>query len=321
MRLDVLREGQSVGVADPAARKMQGGITVAWCTLDAAGAGAEGGGVGGERTGFLKVSPHQVVHHIGREGFDGHGASSQRGARKENSRWTCRQAAAACAGSRYSGEGEWGGSAGVQSVRRPGVRVWRQLDAARQVRLVRASPRLSGLRRGSPAKRRPPPPTRSVPRLNSPRIHARPPAEPRRRCRPPALAMARINLPPLTRGLLASLLVGTLLNFVLRPVPGWMQKVETPLTSAGHGVPYLAIVPGVSVVYPWVFALATVIEQNVLGLVVTGLTLFYGGRYLERAWGSTEFSKFILFVAVIPNTLSFLLYIFAYLISKNAAAL
>jgi len=136
-----------------------------------------------------------------------------------------------------------------------------------------------------------------------------------------SVAMARINLPPLTRSLLAAVVVCTLLNFVLRPQTSLVEKVEQPFTSVGNGVPYLAIVPGVSVVYPWVFALATVVEQNVLGLVVTGLAVFYGGRYLERAWGSTEFSKFILFVAVIPNLLSFLLYILGYLLSKNPATL
>jgi len=133
--------------------------------------------------------------------------------------------------------------------------------------------------------------------------------------------MARINLPPLTRSLLASLVVSTLLNFALRPVSSWSERAAKPLTSVGNGVPYLAIVPGVSVVYPWVFLLATVVEQNVLGLVITGLAIFYGGRYLERAWGSTEFTKFILFVSMVPNLLSFLLYIVAYVLSKNTAAL
>lgn len=133
--------------------------------------------------------------------------------------------------------------------------------------------------------------------------------------------MARINLPPLTRSLLASVLVFTLLNFILRPQSNWVDKVEKPLLSVGNGVPYLAIIPGVSVIYPWVFLLATVVEQNVLGLVVTGLAVFYGGRYLERAWGSSEFSKFILFVAMVPNLLTFLLYVFAYLLSKNTSTL
>ncbi|CAI6255249.1 unnamed protein product [Periconia digitata] len=133
--------------------------------------------------------------------------------------------------------------------------------------------------------------------------------------------MARINLPPLTRSLLASLVLFTLLNFALRPTPDWREKAEKPFVSVGNGVPYLSIVPGVSIIYPWVFLLATVVEQNVFGLIITGLTIFYGGRYLERAWGSTEFTKFVLFVAMIPNLLSFLLYAFGYLLSKNEAAL
>jgi membrane associated rhomboid family serine protease len=133
--------------------------------------------------------------------------------------------------------------------------------------------------------------------------------------------MARINLPPLTRSLLAAVVVFTLLNFALRPQSNWVEKVEKPLIGVGNGVPYLTIVPGQSVIYPWVFALATVVEQNVLGLIITGLTVFYGGRYLERAWGSQEFTKFIMFVAIIPNILSFVLYIAGYLITGSSAAL
>lgn len=133
--------------------------------------------------------------------------------------------------------------------------------------------------------------------------------------------MARINLPPLTRSLLAGLVVFTLLNFALRPHSNWVEKVEQPLIGVGNGVPYLTIVPNKAIIYPWVFALATVVEQNVLGLVTTGLTIFYGGRYLERAWGSQEFTKFILFVAVIPNLLSFFLYMMDYLITSSGAAL
>jgi len=133
--------------------------------------------------------------------------------------------------------------------------------------------------------------------------------------------MARINLPPLTRSLLAALVVFTLLNFALRPHSNWVEKVEKPLIGVGNGVPYLTIVPGRSIIYPWVFALATVVEQNVLGLVITGLTIFYGGRYLERAWGQQEFTKFVLFVAMIPNILSFILYLIGYLITSKTVPL
>ena len=135
------------------------------------------------------------------------------------------------------------------------------------------------------------------------------------------VAMARINLPPITRGLLAATVFFTLLNFVLRPNSDWVEKVEQPLVGVGNGVPYLTIVPGKSIIYPWVFALATVVEQNLAGLIINGATLFYGGRYLERAWGEKEFAKFILFVAMVPNLLSFLLYLAGYVITSKTVPL
>lgn len=53
VRLDVARKRQSLGVSDPAAREMQGSIAIA---------------------GFLEIAPDEVVDHIGRQRFDGHGA-------------------------------------------------------------------------------------------------------------------------------------------------------------------------------------------------------------------------------------------------------
>jgi hypothetical protein len=129
--------------------------------------------------------------------------------------------------------------------------------------------------------------------------------------------MARINLPPLTRSLLVAVIVFTLSHIIVRPQTTLLEKVEKPVIGVGDGAPYLTIIPGRSIIYPWVFLLATAVEQNLVGLVVTGITIFYGGRYLERAWGSTEFTKFILFVSMIPNILSFLLYIVGYVLTKN----
>ncbi|KAL5119013.1 hypothetical protein ACEQ8H_003142 [Pleosporales sp. CAS-2024a] len=133
--------------------------------------------------------------------------------------------------------------------------------------------------------------------------------------------MARLSLPPLTRSLLAGLVVFTLLNVALRPNAGWADKSQKTLVGVGHGVPFLAIVPARSLVYPWVFALAAAVEQNLLGLATTGLAVFYGGRYLERAWGSHDFAKFLVVVAMVPNMLTFLLYVLAYLATRSDAAI
>lgn len=37
--------------------------------------------------------------------------------------------------------------------------------------------------------------------------------------------------------------------------------------------------------------------------------MFYGGKYLERAWGSREFGKFILVLALASNLSMVLLYL------------
>ena len=45
----------------------------------------------------------------------------------------------------------------------------------------------------------------------------------------------------------------------------------------------------------------TFVEQNIFTVLLNPATIFYGGKYLERAWGSREFSKFIVTVTLIPN--------------------
>lgn len=119
----------------------------------------------------------------------------------------------------------------------------------------------------------------------------------------------RINIPPLTRSLLVGLLTLTLLNASLR------YRQWTPTIDTGTGpkwatinVPYLTIVPASSLFYPYVYLTSALIEQNIISFAASALTIFYGGRYLERAWGGSEFAKFVLTVTVIPNMLSFVIY-------------
>jgi membrane associated rhomboid family serine protease len=129
--------------------------------------------------------------------------------------------------------------------------------------------------------------------------------------------MARVNLPPLTRSLLITLISFTLLNAIIQPE----YTAIGPFTRKGNGSPYLSIVPRWSWKYPWTVVTASFVEQNVFGLLVSGLTLFYGGRYLERAWSSAEYAKFILIVGVVPNILCFLVYIVFFEISGSGKAL
>ncbi|KAJ5570566.1 uncharacterized protein N7459_009996 [Penicillium hispanicum] len=108
----------------------------------------------------------------------------------------------------------------------------------------------------------------------------------------------RVNIPPATRICLVSLLALSLLYNIAR----WRQ-LDT--TAGGVHVtpiiPYLTLVPSLVLYYPWTLVSATLVEQNIFTVLLNAATIFYGGKYLERAWGSREFSKFFAVVAVFPN--------------------
>lgn len=107
----------------------------------------------------------------------------------------------------------------------------------------------------------------------------------------------RLNIPPITRILLIALLSQSILSFAIR-YRQWSEESDIV-------VPYLSLVPQLSLVYPWTFLTTTLVENNVFTLGISGATLFYGGRYLERAWTSKEFAKFLVIVALVPNVLTF----------------
>ncbi|KAI9804801.1 MAG: hypothetical protein M1825_001169 [Sarcosagium campestre] len=113
----------------------------------------------------------------------------------------------------------------------------------------------------------------------------------------------RINIPPLTRILLVVLLGFSILSTAIRYTPG-----------SDKSVPYLTIVPQLSLFYPWVLLTATFVELNVFTLSIAAATIFYGGKYLERAWSSAEFAKFVLIVCVIPNLLTWTTFLIFYAI-------
>ena len=89
------------------------------------------------------------------------------------------------------------------------------------------------------------------------------------------------------------------------------------MISAIDSTGFLALIPQWSLFYPWVYFTATFAEQNVLTLLVAGATILFGGRYLERAWGSKEFGKFVLLVTLLPNFVASLLYVFWFVITRE----
>ncbi|RAL09638.1 rhomboid family protein [Aspergillus homomorphus CBS 101889] len=126
----------------------------------------------------------------------------------------------------------------------------------------------------------------------------------------------RVNLPPATRICLVSLLTLSLLYNIAR----WRQIDTTGGTpTVTPIVPYLTLVPSYIIYYPWTLVTATFVEQNIFTVLLNAATLFYGGKYLERAWGSREFAKFILTIAVLPNVIIVPIYLLATAMSGSAS--
>ncbi|KAK3699195.1 hypothetical protein LTR37_016556 [Vermiconidia calcicola] len=105
----------------------------------------------------------------------------------------------------------------------------------------------------------------------------------------------RINLPPLTRGLFLVLLCLSALNVSLRSRK-WAASTtrKEALTPKNYiyapelAIPYLVIVPTTSIKFPWTALTAALVENNAVSLAISGLVIWFGGRYLERAWGSKD---------------------------------
>jgi len=119
----------------------------------------------------------------------------------------------------------------------------------------------------------------------------------------------RINIPPVTRILLIVLVLQSVLSAAIR-YRQWTAQSEIV-------IPYLNLIPQLSLIYPWTFLTTTLVENNVFTLGIAGFTLYQGGRYLERAWSSREFAKFLLIVSLLPNVLCFGVMILFFTFTRN----
>ncbi|KAJ4307003.1 hypothetical protein N0V88_000377 [Collariella sp. IMI 366227] len=119
----------------------------------------------------------------------------------------------------------------------------------------------------------------------------------------------RINIPPVTRIVLIVLGVQSVLSAAIR-YRQWGTDAEIV-------IPYLNLIPQLSLVYPWTFLTTTLVETNIFTLSAACLTLYHGGRYLERAWSSREFGKFLLITALVPNLLCFGTSILFFALTRN----
>ena len=116
----------------------------------------------------------------------------------------------------------------------------------------------------------------------------------------------RYNLPIVTKALLLTLLFLYALSTAYQFRMGGLGFL--PLSGKPSSVPQLVIVLSTNYIYPWTTLTAAFVESNLIACTISMLTLFFGGRYLERAWNSSQFSVFVLLVTLLPNLLTTLFY-------------
>ena len=116
----------------------------------------------------------------------------------------------------------------------------------------------------------------------------------------------RLQIPPATRFLLAALLVISLTS-------QYLHLFGDPYQD------FLSLVPQYSIFYPWTYLTATFAEPNIITLLfIAGPAILYGGRYFERAWGSMEFGRFVLLVAITSNFVTALCSVLWFAITSSA---
>lgn len=106
----------------------------------------------------------------------------------------------------------------------------------------------------------------------------------------------RFSVPPITQALIISTLLGT----SMYAVASWGEPATSPPSDL---ISSLALVPSKSLYHIWTVLTSTFVEQNVLNLLINTTIVLMSGRYLERAWGSTDFSRVVLIAAIVPNLL------------------
>lgn len=120
----------------------------------------------------------------------------------------------------------------------------------------------------------------------------------------------RINIPPVTRAVLGALVLQSFLSAAIR-YRQWTSSTSEIV------IPYLTLVPQLSLFYPWTFVTTTLVENNIFTIAIAGATLYYGCRYLERAWSSAELAKFLVITALIPNLLTLVVLVVLFNLSRN----
>lgn len=130
------------------------------------------------------------------------------------------------------------------------------------------------------------------------------------------------SIPPVTRAFSAATIAVTSLYL-------WICW-----TTGTVDIPWLTLVPGRSIFYPWTFATSALVEITVIEvchidpltflrsyasqLFVTMAVIPASLRYFERLWGTLETLKFIVVCVTIPNVIAFAFNWIEFVVTKNA---
>lgn len=135
------------------------------------------------------------------------------------------------------------------------------------------------------------------------------------------LSSILLSLPPATRILTGLLISLSTLLFLLRIVfsPNDLKRVFGATEDTTLAFPWLVLVPGSALWYPWTLALAGFVESNLVEFLISLFTLPLAGRYLERVWGQVEFLKFVAVVVVSSNVIAVAVSILESIVLGNSA--
>ncbi|KAI9444852.1 DUF1751-domain-containing protein [Lactarius indigo] len=115
------------------------------------------------------------------------------------------------------------------------------------------------------------------------------------------------SIPPVTRSFAAATLLFSLFYLYLQ----WRIGAE-------YSLPYLTVVPGSSLFYPWTFFTSVFIETSIFELILTLVIIPPCLRYLERLWGGVETIKFIAAVVTFSNIIAFCVNWIEFALLRNA---
>ncbi|KAG0028531.1 hypothetical protein BGZ81_004647 [Podila clonocystis] len=133
------------------------------------------------------------------------------------------------------------------------------------------------------------------------------------------------NVPRLTKTLSTAMTAMSFFGFALRyrdmAVSYWYRDEEEmpdiSIDTEATLIHLLAMVPISSPYRFWTFATAALFERSIIQFAINTAILLACGKYLERAWGSREFFKFLAITSIGTMIGVYLTCFFEYLVRRN----